>query len=81
MADEKPSSPRPIPFSGYFDLALSVLFPLIGVSFALLLLFWFAVRPSVPDSAIGSWVLGAFTVGLVVGVVNAVRFYRKTYRK
>jgi hypothetical protein len=56
--DDKQESPKPIPFSEYLDIGLSLLFPLIGLSFVLLTLFWLAIRPSVPETAVQSWVIG-----------------------
>ncbi len=70
MADKNPASPKPIPFSGYFDLALSLLLPLIGVSFVLVLVFWYAIRHSVPDTAIVPSVAGIVAVSLIVGIVT-----------
>jgi hypothetical protein len=80
MTNKNHHSPEPIPFSGYIDLALSILVPLVGVSFVLLLVFWFAVRPSVPDTAIVPSVVGIVTVSLIVGIINAARYYRKKYQ-
>jgi hypothetical protein len=81
MVDDKKESPRPIPFSGYLDITLSILLPLLGLSFVLLIVFWIAIRPSVPQSAIQSWVIGIITVSLMVGIINAVRYTRKSYKR
>jgi membrane-associated PAP2 superfamily phosphatase len=51
------------------------------LSFVLLVIFWFAIRPSVPEAAVQSWVIGIVAVGLMVGVVNAARYTRKKYRR
>ena len=81
MVDDKEELPRPIPFSGYLDITLSILLPLLGLSFVLLIVFWIAIRPSVPQSAIQSWVIGIITVSLMVGIINAVRYTRKNYKR
>jgi hypothetical protein len=81
MSDEKQASPKPVPFSGYLDLLLSLCLPLFGLSFVLLIVFWYVIRPSVPDTSLTSWVVGIVTLSLIVGVLNAVRYYRKSYHK
>jgi hypothetical protein len=59
--------------SGYLDLILTFLLPTLGLGFLLLIGFWILVRPSVPDSALSSWIVGILTLSAIVGLVNAVR--------
>jgi hypothetical protein len=81
MVDGQHESPKLIPLSGYLDIGLSVLLPLLGLSFVLLVIFGFAIRPSVPETAVQSWVIGIVAVSLMVGIVNAARYTRKQYKR
>jgi hypothetical protein len=81
MVDGQHKSPKAIPFSGYLDIGLSVLLPLVGLSFVLLVIFWYTIRPSVPETAVQSWVIGIVAVSLMVGIVNAARYTRKKYNR
>jgi len=81
MVDGQHESPKAIPFSGYLEIGLSVLLPLLGLSFVLLVIFWYTIRPSIPETAVQSWVIGIVAVSLMVGIVNATRYTRKKYNR
>jgi hypothetical protein len=81
MVDGQHEAPKPISFSGYLDIGLSVLLPLVGMSFVLLVIFWYSIRPSIPETAVQSWVIGIVAVSLMVGIVNAARYTRKKYKR
>ena len=81
MVDGEQESRKPIPFSGYLDIGLSVLLPLLGLSVVLLTLFWFTIRPSVSETAAKSWVIGIVAASLMVGIINAARYTRKKYKR
>src|SRR4051812_42942012 len=81
MADDEDEATGPLPLSGYFDIALTFLLPFLGVGLLLFAVFWVAVRPTVSDIGLRQWFVGIAAVSALAGVVNAVRYTRKTYRR
>jgi hypothetical protein len=87
MADEsqtgRPDAARTsksaaLPLSTWFNVALSFVFVVLGVTFVLWQAFWQFGRELVGEDSIATvrWVILA--IGVVLGLINAFRYYSRT---
>ena len=55
--------------------------PFIGLLFLQGMVFWFQVRPAIPEAAVRQAVVGIITVSVIAGVFNAARYMQKIYKR
>ena len=72
---------RAMPLSFWINIGLSFAFVVIGVTFVLWSAFWKFGRDWVSEELISTVGWGVLAVGLVLGVANAVRYYRRVMAK